>query len=892
MIKGAQCHRCPLNGQPQARGRGVSSCPSVMIVGDSPTVFETTGGLPMTGEPGKILRGTMSKVGLSVQSTYHTYSVLCLPKEKGTIPKEATDACRERLLYEIGEVNPDLVLSLGSNSAKSLLGVKGVTRARGQLHRIKFEEYGVDTRLMATFSPSAIPRDPDLFRDFSFDLAKAATQREPIDFKYSLWIPSTVEETREMLYLLSTASLISCDLETTGFDYEVDPILTVGFGVLPTQGDPISIIITGNLFRQMLPEFRTFFELFQGTFIFHNVKFDIQYLRWAFQDKLFKPRHTMDTMLMQYSRDERGMDSSENQRAYFSVGLKDLGRQMFDIPDFHFDFEEWLKPLKREIELGTPLDDLYSSESTEVDWTNLIIYHGLDCSVTIRLYVELKRLLELESPKLMGLADFLTRASLAYAVVEMNGIQLDMEYLKEFQVTTEETVRHHLEKLQEIALRVAGIETMNPGSSPQVKKVFAALGIDIEKGEKETIQYEMNRTKYPFEIIKLTEYLEKSDWKMFSQFVDQILPNGAPKDVEWTTDLGEAWWDTCALYYGVSMDATRSRKERASEPYYSPDAKNFLANLLEYRQQSKLLSTYVVGLQNRADHDGRIRADFLLHGTDTGRLSARNPNLQNIPAVVGPMIRRAFVARPGWAFLNCDYSQLELRVAAFYSRDANLTEAFIKGVDVHRWVASLMFKKPPEEITKFERYLAKYVDFGFLYGRDALSLMHGFEAEYIRANMGRYLTKEECLEIQQSFFNGFPQLSGWIQRQHDFVRKFHYIETPTGRRRRFPYVDWKSSGSVERKSVNTPCQSLASDMTTAAIICLADELDIERALITSSVHDSIMFEVREDYVEEAVQIIRRCMETPCIPEFDVPLRVDIAVGRTSEGKGNWAALGE
>lgn len=164
--------------------------------------------------------------------------------------------------------------------------------------------------------------------------------------------------------------------------------------------------------------------------------------------------------------------------------------------------------------------------------------------------------------------------------------------------------------------------------------------------------------------------------------------------------------------------------------------------------------------------------------------------------------------------------------------------------------------------------------------------MNGFEAEYIRENMGRYLTLEECNEIQRSFFDGFPKLKDWIDYQHAFVRKHHYVETPMGRRRRFPFIDRFTIGSVLRQSVNTMCQSLASDMTTNAQICLADELHPSWGVVTSSVHDSIMLEIKEDMITQGLETIRRCMETPCIPEFDIPLKVDIAYGR------NWAELGD
>ena len=155
---------------------------------------------------------------------------------------------------------------------------------------------------------------------------------------------------------------------------------------------------------------------------------------------------------------------------------------------------------------------------------------------------------------------------------------------------------------------------------------------------------------------------------------------------------------------------------------------------------------------------------------------------------------------------------------------------------------------------------------------------------YILQTTGKAMTTKEADDLQAAFFNGFPQLRGYIESQHQFVVKNQYVETPTGRRRRFPYIDRQTMGSVQRKSVNTPIQSLASDMTLNAIIKLTDYLDPREAYIVSSVHDSIMLQVREDCRERLKPRIYETMKTPVIPEFDIPLDVDIEIGP------NWAEV--
>lgn len=295
--------------------------------------------------------------------------------------------------------------------------------------------------------------------------------------------------------------------------------------------------------------------------------------------------------------------------------------------------------------------------------------------------------------------------------------------------------------------------------------------------------------------------------------------------------------------------------------------------ILDYRLKSKLLSTYVDGLLDRVDPvDGRVHADFLLFGTETGRLSSRNPNLQNIPQLVGPIIRRAFVAEPGYILVEADYSQLELRIAAYYSRDRVLLKAYREGLDIHTQVAADVFRVPYDKVTYEQRYIAKYIDFGIIYGRQAHSLATG-ELQCSVAEAQSYIDR---------FLSQFPDLRAWIRQQQAQAIEQGFVETPFGRRRRFPLVTDENVGDIQRQSVNTPIQSLASDVCLTSLTRLVNTLDLRKCRPVSTVHDSILFEVLEAEVDRYVEIIRTEMETGCpIPITDtVPLKVDLKISHS------------
>ena len=305
-----------------------------------------------------------------------------------------------------------------------------------------------------------------------------------------------------------------------------------------------------------------------------------------------------------------------------------------------------------------------------------------------------------------------------------------------------------------------------------------------------------------------------------------------------------------------------------SEEMLSSLPNNQLARtILAYRHFQKLSKTYVEPLLAISEFDGRIHSEFLIHGTRTGRLSSRNPNLQNIPVDIGPLIERAFVASPGYYLVNSDFSQLELRVAAWYSHDEALLDAYRKNQDIHRIVAAAMYKIKPEEVTKLQRKAAKFVDFGILYGRGAQSLAEG-ELQCSLNEAQRFL---------ENFLEQFPGLAHWMTQVEKQALRDGYLVTATGRKRRFPLIMGFNRHKIIRQAVNTPIQSLASDITQTALRLIQSQFsDI---VVVSTIHDSIMFEIRKERVDE-LPAIRHVIETAAdtLIEPLLPFPASIEIG--------------
>jgi len=301
--------------------------------------------------------------------------------------------------------------------------------------------------------------------------------------------------------------------------------------------------------------------------------------------------------------------------------------------------------------------------------------------------------------------------------------------------------------------------------------------------------------------------------------------------------------------------------------------------VLDYRQLTKLKSTYVDALPALINPaTGRLHTTFDQTGTATGRLSSANPNLQNIPirTELGRGIRAAFIAEPGHVLLTADYSQIELRLLAHFSRDPLLVEAYRRGDDIHTLTASQVFGVPPLMVTPEHRRQAKVVNFGIVYGLSAFGLSQQLGIE-----------TGEAKQFITNYFEKYKGVRAFIDKTLEEARREMKVRTLFGRVRPIPDINSKNAnqrGFAERTAVNTPLQGTAADLIKIAMIRI-DAAVQERGLksrMTLQVHDELVFEIPEGEVETMQPLVREHMEKA--HALAVPLQVDMGVG------SNWRDL--
>ncbi len=295
--------------------------------------------------------------------------------------------------------------------------------------------------------------------------------------------------------------------------------------------------------------------------------------------------------------------------------------------------------------------------------------------------------------------------------------------------------------------------------------------------------------------------------------------------------------------------------------------------LMEYRQLDKLLSTYVDALPRMVNPEtGRIHTSFNQTIAATGRLSSTDPNLQNIPirTEMGAEIRRGFVPQEGHVFFSADYSQIELRILAHYSEDPAFVEAFRQGEDIHRQTAALIFGVPREDVTREMRDRAKTVNFAVIYGIGAFSLGN---------RLG--ISNAEGKQFIDAYFERFPGVRAYLDRQIELARAQGFVETLTGRRRYIPEItarNFSVRAFGERAATNAPIQGSSADIIKMAMIDIHRELKKGelRAKMLLQVHDELLFEVPREQVDDLRAMVKARMEGAI--ELKVPLLVETGVG--------------
>ena len=297
-----------------------------------------------------------------------------------------------------------------------------------------------------------------------------------------------------------------------------------------------------------------------------------------------------------------------------------------------------------------------------------------------------------------------------------------------------------------------------------------------------------------------------------------------------------------------------------------------VSKILEYRQLTKLKSTYADGLTNYIQEDGRIHGKFNQTVTATGRISSTEPNLQNIPIrmELGRLIRKVFIPEEGYVFVDADYSQIELRVLAHCSGDEQLINAYKEARDIHRITASQVFHTPFEEVTDLQRRNAKAVNFGIVYGISSFGLSQDLS-----------ITKKEAAQYIERYFETYPSIKGFLDGAVEHAKENGYVTTLFGRRRPVPELsssNFMQRSFGERVAMNAPIQGTAADIMKIAMNGVNRRLKENnmKSKLVLQVHDELLIEAHEDELETVKEILSYEMEHAA--NLHVPLEVDMHTG--------------
>lgn len=618
---------------------------------------------------------------------------------------------------------------------------------------------------------------------------------------------------------------VCLDIETTGLDRFRDEItsLQIGYTDLTTGKYKRKFFDWQNTSMEFLLKLLTFLK--QAKLVTHNGKFDLLflYVKTGIELNLW-----VDTLVLAHVCGEE------------ELGLKTLVKKYFNVD---YDIE---------------------TEAKKGKITEEFISYGLDDVLyPVKLMKIFKKKLNLYD--LVKVYKHEMRAYRAYYEVEKNGVPISPR--------RGEIAKKLIEEYMPYYERLITVADINWNSTVQVASVlYGKKGKPVykEKGEKLPNTYEVIEYTFTGESFVRGEFNTR---KEATQFKDEYL---AENNYLYGIDVKlKHNFKPVVIGYGVGLKVIE--KTAKGVPSVSSDVlANYIGNpvvddLLEYRRLTKL-ETFIKSWE-KIQVDDRIYPSFNITAR-TGRTTCSNPNLQQIPQ--DKNVRNLIEARPGWKILECDFSQVELRVASMFSGDANMQHAYNSGSDLHSKTTELLFgdtSNLSKQEQKRKRTEAKSMNFGFLYGMSAKTFV-----DYAKG-YGLNITEEQSEGFRNNFFEAYPRLLPWHEECKEYARNNGHTWSPIGRKRFLPDINssnWSNRGQAERQSVNSGVQGFASDMCISALsdIVFSDIIDHERCKVLGSVHDAILFEIRDDYVEEVVPIVKEMMERPSIIDgIDIPIPI-------------------
>jgi DNA polymerase-1 len=860
-----KCTQCNLGGlckNPCIAGTGGGK---LMIVLNYPSTEDDLAGKQvLIGEKQKVLHTLLTAMQIPKEDVFITYMVKCRADVRSVTP-ESIDTCLDYFKSEISILKPKAIIAIGADVYNAITGLEtSLAKARQAYTEVTFdlwgEEYKVD--VLGTYSPAYAMKlttsKPTLIK-IGQDIYKAYCKASDIEAGKTDTVVTkvrTVKEVYQLVEYVKQTGVCCFDFETTGLkhysrDFRVT-LLAISFQPGGAYTIPLyhfETPFTDEEVNEILTLVYT--EIIQNyniRKIGHNVKFDLHcFARYGFN----KPKGVIeDTVFLHH------LLHSEKRH-----GLKELVSTIFP------QFTGYENNTKKKNWDAIPLSDLEP-------------YGGADSDLTLRIWLSLTSQLIVKPQSYKVYRNIMIPALKTMFKYENMGIAIDEEHLRiaVVEVTKmweakEAEMRKYpqVERLEIFRFKEAqrkGIEqvtaklekwrkTHNPGTKTETKYVTQLA--ELKAGNMKAIE--------PLKFNSNTKLLPQ----LF--YTEQGFNFPIPKD-RWGKPLRKTGKEVIALI---------------------DDKTGFLEDLQEWRSLGKTLSTYLLAIQNAIDDNNRLHTNFHIAGTQTGRISSSNPNVQNITQpgrIKYPMARKAaeyikeIFITPGkdWSIIQVDFSQMELRLIAWFAQCKAMLEAYANGEDLHALTAANVngytieeFKALPKDQYKLMRYKAKAVNFGFIYGASAETFRAVAKQDY-----GVDFTIREARKIRANFFKAYPELLRYHRTQVQLARANGTAGTLLGSERNLPDIRSKSNfkkGEAERQSINTPIQGTSGQFTMFALALLEGRLDMSKNLVQgwNSVHDSGLYYIHNSMLKSQLPIIKYTCE-------NLPIEDYFGVSLTDEGK--------
>lgn len=787
------------------------------------------GKMPNSAKYQRELEVMLQESGLVPEDVYYTSALKCRNFELNSSNADVK-ACRQHLDREIESIKPKYILTLGNEGLLATTGHSGITKYRGRV--IDKGDYTV----IPTVSPSAVSRNPGQRPGFMADLKFFSN--EYLGKTSGVKVPKyAVIDTKKKLKALRTAleksTLMSFDIETT--------VVPLG------EFDPKAKIIS-----------------LSGTNIVHvwneqEGREEERIFAWALP--LYHPGSPWQTTwksVLRFLKDAlEGVPKTIAQNGKFDcrwlrrfgVDIQLKFDTMLAISILNENIAKGLKP-NAQSRLGVAPWGIETKSLLTVPIADVLLYNFLDTYYTYLLYKQLKQEL-IEETKLFRLfTKLLMPAARELVPTEQRGVWLDIQRLKARKPECEA----ELQRIEDAISEHLPPEREKHPDWPKIGKG--------KRAKPATVNYNASNFARWF----LFEYLELP-----------VIERGKDKD-----------------------DGSPGAPSMAEDVLNHLRGKHPVVDLmLERVVWQKWLSSFFNAYEVMYDENHRLHTTFKLAGTVTGRLSSgkvedekvsggknalRGLNLQQVPR--NPTIRGMIGAPPGWSFVEADYSQIELRIAAFISGERHMKHLYKTGADIHMATTLAVTGLAESQVTKeIRKKVGKPVNFGFLYGMGWRKFI-----ETAFNNYGSVFTEEQARSYRDAYFELFPGLLQWHARQRRLVHQNGRVQSPLGRIRHLPDIfspDKMVQAEAERQAINSPVQGFASDMALLAFTLITAEFRRQgiAAHAIGLVHDAINFEIRDDELHRALPIIKDTMEDPeplrrkFGTVLDMPVVADLKVGR-------------